>query len=296
MNACRFLISLQLLLLSLLSFGQTIPFKEGGHWGIKEKNNVLIAPVYDTILNFDEEGKVCMACYKIRTASPNKFIKTTIVNLSCRYLNKKNEKLSIKAEGNDTCSIFSYTKNSFKQYTENPSSFVVTVKNKRYLVTKDFKQLTFKGYHDISTTIDPAFYLTHIMAENEVIYTGLVNTDEKEIIPYQYTGIKINPVDSFLIACRAGLSNGNDDDIFNYNGKLVDSYRRHVELATKNYVIEKLFEPNEHFVIYNPKTKEERPLKADEVHFFEQDQILIKIKRDWYVYDLLTNIKTEKQY
>ena len=275
---------------------QTLPFQEHGKWGIKEKNQILIAPTFDTILNFDEEGKVCMACYKVRTPSPNKFIKTVTVSFSCHYLNKKNEKLRIKAEDHDTCSVFAYGKNSFKHYTEHPNTLVVTVKGKRYLVNKEFKQLTFKGYHDIFTTVDPSFYLTYVMAENESVYAGLISTDEKEIIPYHYSGIKINPVDSFIIACRAGLNNGTDDDIFNYQGKLVDSYRRHVELATKNYVIEKIFEPKEHFVIYNPKTKEERPLKADEVHFFEQDQILIKIKSDWFVYDLLTNIKTEKQY
>ena len=55
---------------------QTVPFKQNLKWGIKENETVIIKPVYDTIFNFDFTGKVCLACFKARGVSANKFIKT----------------------------------------------------------------------------------------------------------------------------------------------------------------------------------------------------------------------------
>lgn len=277
-------------------FAQTKVFKEGTKWGIKENETVLIAPLYDSIFNFDKEGKVCLACYKLRTVSNNKIMKTVNVTFNCRYLNKQNKKLVIQNKRGDTCSIFNLSKHAVELYNDNPHHFVASAKGKRFLIDKELNQLTFKGYYDISTSVDPNFYITKQMDENEVIHAGVIDTKENEVVPYLYTSIKINPVDSLIMGCTAGLTNASEDDIYLYSGKKRDSYHRHVELATKHYVIQKILEPKEHFVIYNCITKEEKNLQASEVHFFEQDQLLIKWKGDWYVYDLLTDQKTEKQY
>jgi hypothetical protein len=277
-------------------FAQTKVFKEGTKWGIKENETVLIAPLYDSIFNFDKEGKVCLACYKLRTVSNNKIMKTVNVTFNCRYLNKQNKKLVIQNKRGDTCSVFNLSKHAVELYNDNPHHFVASAKGKRFLIDKELNQLTFKGYYDISTSVDPNFYITKQMDENEVIHAGVIDTKENEVVPYLYTSIKINPVDSLIMGCTAGLTNASEDDIYLYSGKKRDSYHRHVELATKHYVIQKILEPKEHFVIYNCITKEEKNLQASEVHFFEQDQLLIKWKGDWYVYDLLTDQKTEKQY
>ncbi len=277
-------------------YAQTKVFKEGAKWGIKENETILIAPIYDSIFNFDKEGKVCLACYKLRTFSNNKIIKTVNVSFNCRYLNKQNKKLVIQNKRGDTCSVFTLSKNSVEQYNDNPHHFVATAKGKRFLIDKEFNQLTYKGYYDIAASVDPNFYITKQMDENEVVHVGLIDTKENEIIPYLYTSLKINPVDSLIMGCTAGLTNASEDDIYTYNGKKRDSYHRHVELATKHFVIQKVLEPKEHFVIYNYITKEEKNLQASEVHFYEQDQLLIKWKGDWFVYDLLTNQKIEKQY
>jgi hypothetical protein len=82
-----------------------------------------------------------------------------------------------------------------------------------------------------------------------------------------------------------------DDDIYDYSGKRIESYHRHVELATRNFIIHKLFEPKEHYVIYNIKSREEIKLAADEVQHGIHDEILVRIKNDWYLYDLNTNTK-----
>lgn len=271
-------------------------FKNHDKWGIEENNQIIIPNVYDSIFNFDEEGKICLACFKTKVASPSKLIKVVNTVMKCRYLNKKNEKLFIKIAEGDTCSVFGLSKHSVRQFNENNNSFVVMAKGKKYLVDKNFKQLTFKGYHNVWQSLDPYFYHVQIEDSDEMIYAGLINTLETEIIPHKYSAVKINPVDSLIMGCRAGIPGGTDDDVFDYSGKKVLNHHRHVELATKKFIIEKIYEPKEHYTIYNIETKEEKPLKADEVHFFEQDQILIRIKSEWFVYDLHTNIKKEKQY
>jgi catabolite regulation protein CreA len=134
------------------------------------------------------------------------------------------------------------------------------------------------------------------MDESETVLSGLVDVREKEVTPCLYSHIRINPVDSLIMCCSAGVRENSDDDIFNYEGKKIGSYRRHVEMATKKFIIHRIFEPKEHFLIYNIETKTEKNLQASEVHFFENDEILIRIKDDWYVYDLLTDHKKPKQY
>ena len=61
-------------------------------WGLgmafnKENESVIIPAVYDTIFNFDSTGQVCMACYKVKSASASKFIKVMTTTYVCRYLN-----------------------------------------------------------------------------------------------------------------------------------------------------------------------------------------------------------------
>lgn len=287
-----------MLFLALSAWAQTTVFSENHRWGIKEKSTILVAPIYDSVFNFDESGKVCMVCFKLKTAAPaNKIIRVNnSYKIYCNYLDRSGKKLNIKTDDQDTCTVFSLGKSSFKQYTEYTNSFVVAVKGKKYMVGKDFKQITFKGYHDVSPSVDPGFYNVQVMDENEVVLAGLIDRNESFVIPAAYSHIKINPADSLIIACTAGVRTGADDDVFNYEGKKRDSYRRHVEMATKNFVIEKIFEPKEHFVIVNLRTKEEKNLQANEVYFYEQDEILIRIKDDWYVYDLKTDQKKPKQY
>lgn len=250
---------------------------------------MIIKPVYDTVFNFDSTGKVCLACFRTKVASASKFIKMVTVSYSCNYLNKKNERLFLKTETSDTCSVFSFGKTTLKQFRHNGPFFVAGIKGKKYLVDKNFRQLTFKGYHDINTSADPGFYVTQFINEGDVILTGLINTKEEEVIPYQYSSIKINPKDSVIIACSAGVRNNAEDDVFDYAGKKREGSRRHIDMATKNFLIHQIFEPKEYFIIYNIKTKEEKNLNADEVQFFDHDEILIRIKHDWFVYDMNTH-------
>lgn len=274
---------------------QTTTFKERNKWGIKENEKVIIPAIYDSIFNFDDDGKVCLACFKSKGPT-NKIIKTNTFTYHCNYLNKQMKKLTIKTEQNDTCTVFSLGKNSYRQYTDQQRVFSVAVKGKKYLVSKEFNQLTFKGYHDISPSVEPMFYQAQVMDETETVLSGLLDLNEKTVIPFQYAHIRINPVDSIIMGCTAGIKTNGEDDLFDYTGKKKESYHRHVEMATRHFIIHRVFEPKDHFVIYNIATKEEKNLQANEVHFFEHDEILIRIKDDWYVYDLNTHTKKPKQY
>lgn len=265
-------------------------FRQNGKWGAKQNEAEIIPPRYDTIFNFDATGRVCMACMKSTGASPNKFIKVFTISYTCNYLNPANKRLSIKVPGNDTCSVFSHNKLSVKQYTAASPYFVVNVKNKKHLVDKDFNQLTFKGYYDISLCPEPDFLVVQSNETGSVL-SGLITTREEDVLPYQYTDIRFNTVDSLIIACSAGVSAGSEDDIYTYAGRKIGAYRRHVDMATKNFVIHKLFEPKEYYIIYNIATKEEKNLNADEVKPLGPDELLIRIRNDWYIYDMLTNQK-----
>ena len=274
--------------------GQTLPFRENLKWGIKENDKVIVKSVYDTVFNFDNTGKICLACFKAKGPSANKFIKTITVTYACNYLNKSGERLKIKTDEADTCSVFTLGKSTVKQYTENPNYFIVSSKSKKYLVGKDLSQPLFKGYNEIYLTVEPKFIITEIKNEGGIVYTGLINFKEEQIIPYQYSGIKINNKDSVIVGCSAGVGNNGDDDIYDYNGKKLNSYKRHIDMATKNFVIYKIFEPKEYYILLNLKNKEETIFSADEVGPFEKDEVLLRTKNDWFVFNLAS--KQRKPY
>jgi hypothetical protein len=282
-----------LILLSLytaISSAQKTTFRENGKWGITEGGKVIIPATYDTIFNFDSTGKVCLACSRSKGVSSSKFIKVTSTNWTCNYLNAHNDKLRSKTTTNDTCTVFSLSKNSVKQYNNMSRDLVVSLKGEKHVVGKDFRQKTFRGYREISAAPDPSFYIAEILDEVENVRTGLVDLQEKEIVPFRYTNIKMNTADSLIIACAAGTGS-TADDIYTYDGKRKASYSRHVDLATKKFIVHKMYEPKEHYVIFNIETKEEKTLSADEVNVSDSEHLTIKVKGDLFLYDMRTNQK-----
>src|SRR5690606_21221616 len=217
-----------------------------------------------------------------------------VTTYSCNYLNKKNEHLIIMQNGKDTCSVFSLPKSKDKQYQNSEPLFIATIKNKKYIVRKDFSQLTFKNYQDISFTNDPNFYIVQNQNEVENLMTGLVNIKEELIVPYQYSSIRLNTNDSLIVACAAGTILNADDDVYDYNGKRFFTSRRHIELASKKYIIQKVFEPKEYYISYNIETKEEFKFSGEDVILNSSEEVSVKVKNDWHVLDLTTNKKKPK--
>lgn len=280
-------------------FSQTQPYRENGKWGIKKSgidgDVTIIRPIFDTLFNYDSTAQVCLACYRTKAASTNKFVKVTTTTYACNYLNKENERLIIRNTNNDTFSVFSLNKSVIKSYNTNSPYFVVTIKGKKHLVNKNFKQLTFKGYHEIAFAKERNFYMTSQINEGDIVLAGLTNEREEEIIPHQYSTVKINTNDSLIVACSAGVRFNAEDEVFDYSGKKITGTIRHIDMATKHFLIHKIFEPKEYYVFYNILTKEEKTVNADEVKFYDHDLILVHQKNDWYIYDLNTNTKTKKQ-
>ncbi len=189
--------------------------------------------------------------------------------------------------------MFQLGKNTAKWYTENDTLFKVNIKNNKYLVHKNFRQISFKPYYDIDLCDDPNFFVTQKMSEADVPLSGLVNSKEEPVIPNEYSGVKLNPSDSLIMLCGAGVRLNSEDHVFDYSGKKIQSYHHHIDLATKHFIVFKVFEPKEHFIIYNIETKEEKELIADEIKYHEHDNALIRIKNIWWVLNLKTGEKTE---
>ncbi len=269
------------------------PFKDNQKWGIKNGENIIIAPLYDTIFNFDKNNKVCMACFKSKSTNTNKFIKVTSINYFCNYLNSDSKRLVIKTSSRDTCSVFQLTKTSVQHYTDYDKVFRVKVNNHMYLIRKDFKQLSFRSYFDIDLCDDPGFYIAQGLNEVDVPMYGLINTKEEIIIPFNYSGIKINPSDSLVMVCGTGYGAGTEDYVFDYSGKKLQSYKHHVELATKEYIVFKTFEPEEYYFSLCLETKEEKKIEAEEIKFYKENTLRLRIGTTWYLYNLKTEEKSE---
>ncbi len=272
-------------------FAQSETFRESSGWGIREHQLVIIPPVYDTIFNFDSTGMVCLACTKSKTSASSQFIKVNSTSFKCRYLNKKNEKLSISVPGNDTCSIFGLNKNTLKQFNNTDQVFIVSVKGKKHLVAKNFRQLSRKGYHELKKSEAPDYYLAGTLSEADEVLWGIITANETEIIPPRYTHLKINTTDSMIIGCGAGLPNS-EDGIYDYQGKRLYGFKRHVDQATKKYVIHKIFEPKEYFILNNLETLEEKQLNVNEIKAGPNgSEILMRIKNNWYLYNINSHEK-----
>lgn len=286
------------LLLTLLLFFNSLSaqyqaFSENKKWGIKDSAKIVIAPVYDTIFNFDKTNSVCLACFKSKNTNTNQFIKVTNTNYFCNYLNPESKRLIIKTSPKDTCSVFQLAKSTVKHYNENDTLFKVKVKKYMYLVNKNFKQLSFKPYYDIELCDDPGFYVAQGLNEVDVPMYGLVTNKEEPIIPFDYSGIKLNPADSLVMVCGTGYGAGTEDYVFNYKGKKLMSYHHHIDMATKDYIVFKAFEPKERFFSYCIETKEEKEIVADEIKYYNGNVIRLRIKTTWWLYNLKTQEKTE---
>jgi hypothetical protein len=269
---------------------QTSIFREK-KWGIRSPEGVIISAVYDTIFNFEPEGKVCLACFRVKGASGNKFFKVTTVNYSCTYLNKKSQMLTVKNDVGDTTSVFSLGKSMVKNMNDSSHYFTVSQKGKKHFLTKDFEQLTFKGYYDVMLSKVPGFYLAWQMNEVETVFCGLIDKEEHVVVPFLYSDIRVNSIDSLIMACSAGVRESADDDIYDFSGKKAASYHRHVELATREFIIHKLVAVKDDYIIYDLAKAEEKPLHAEEVQPFSSHEILVRIKHEWYLYDMKTGQK-----
>jgi hypothetical protein len=267
-------------------------FEKDGKWGIRDSNTTIISPRFDTIFGFDPLKKVCLGCFELKRNASNKYMRVTSIAFACNYLNPNNERLVIKDGLGDTCSVFSLGKQSVAQYSTVAEVMCVSVKGVRNLVTKDFRQLTFRGYHNILPSPVPGFYLCEYQSESETVFSGLIDKEEDEVIPYKYTSIKFNTRDSLIVCCSAGLLNGTDD-IYDYEGHRLVSSNKHIEQVSRRYAVEKTFDPSGQYYLLNRLTGEDKLIEADELALSDHDEILLRKKNTWFTYDAETGTKKQ---
>jgi hypothetical protein len=264
---------------SLIAVGQISPVKVNGKWGFTKDGAEFLPAKYDTVIAFDSVKKVCMACIKTQKPSPNKFIKMNTTTTVCKYINERKEELVIKVK-NDTCSYFNFTKAAVANYGSHRNCMIVTSSKdgKKYAVDNNFKQIIFTGYDEII----PLSIKDHYMVENKTTgasyLNGVVDKNEKMLIPMEYTHIKSNPFDTLFITCTAQIRINGQDDVYNLEGKKIYSYNRHVDNATKNFIIHKVFEPTEHYIILDLKSNKEKNIFAEDITYLGNDMVNIKIK------------------
>ena len=279
------------LLPGLTAIAQTKPFRDNGKWGLTVDSRVAIPAQYDTLFAGDSTGGTCLACYRTLTASANKFIKMYTKSYHCNYLNAAGQHLSLKTADGDTCSVFSLGKHTASQFSASSRYFVAAVKNQKYLVDRNFRQITFGNYSDMTFCADPNLVVARVSSDGITQYAGLINLKEQVILPFQYTDIAVNLQDSLIMACSGQIRQGAGDDVFDYHGKKTGTYRRHVELATHNFIIHKLYEPKETYVVYDLQTKEERNLDGEAIRPHGENEILVQQRNEWFIYDMKTGEK-----
>ncbi len=230
---------------------------------------------------FDSTKKICMVCVKTQKPATNKFIKVNNNVILCKYLNENKEELIIKIK-NDTCSYFNFNKNAVTAYTNNKNYIVVGSKDKKYVVDNKLKQITFTGYDEIIPLSIKDHFLVETKTPASSYLDGVIDINEKLIIPMEYAHIKSNPFDTLFIGCTAQIKLMGNDDVFDLTGKKIHAFNRHIDNATKNFIIHKVFEPREYFIIYDLNTKKEKTINAEDITYLGNDIVNIKIKGKYY--------------
>ena len=276
----------------LLGIAQPTVFKsKDGRYGMSNAGKVITPAVYDTIYLLDEAGTICLGCQLKVSSGNNKLFKVTTKNYLCNYRTSKGEILRIKTETNDTNSVFTLSKNTVTVNLSGP--FAVAVHNKKYLVDRNFRQITFKGHYDVGITEDPNVFFVEDVNEAENRFSGLIDKSEKVIFPTKYSGVHVNVKDSLYILCSAGIKNGAEDEVYDYNKRKVFGSLKHIHLATQLFVVMEVFEPTEYFVIANRSNRVEKKLEADEVVYYSEEEIRIRIKNTWYIYNMASGEKKQ---
>lgn len=204
----------------------------------------------------------------------------------CKYLNRKNEALVVQRQ-KDTSEFFPLNKHCFESYGSAKNNFIVQSHGKKYVVNKQFRQLTFNGYDEITPTPLANYFVVHNITLGASYLEGLINDKEQLIVPFEYSSIKTNPYDSLFMGCTAQLKTNGNDDVFKADGKKIHTFSRHIECATPNFIIHKVFIPQDHFVILNLKSNKEKNINAEEIVYLGNDSIAVKIKGKTHKCNLL---------
>ena len=164
-----------------------------------------------------------------------------------------------------------------------------------YLISKKGKQLT-EGYDNIYLYHNSNFYLLekYTLVDGETVrIQGLVNADGKTIVNCKYKHITLNPEDSSMYCCSAVYSNRLNDDVYDYNGKLIYVNKKHIEFSSKKTHIYRVYEPKELLVIENENNKDLINIEGEKFKYLKNNKGIIKQGDTLYLLDILTGKKTK---
>lgn len=289
------LLLLPLLLCVNFCFSQSISaFRSNGKWGFKEGDKITIEAQYDTVFGFDVTHRICLVG-KINPLkrSINSLTHEVHIDYTYNYITPANKKIcgKISETQNEICD-FTATKDMVSQYITDKNYFITHYNGKEIVFNKNGKQLTDHPYDNVSyTKVDSFFMVETKDPKSGHGFLGLINTSGKQVIPSTYSKISFNTYDTLIYCCTAGIRFNGSDDVYNYKGEKLHSHSKHIQCASKNFTIFKLFESENSYVIFDNKTLKEKQIKAEYVYYLKDDNIVL-LDGDWFFYNLATEKKT----
>lgn len=172
----------------------------------------------------------------------------------------------------------------------NPFIYIL-FQDKMYLFTKEGKQLTI-GYDHIYLQEKLKGYVLENTIEKsgkQYLLKGLYNYDSNNSIPNKYKNIELNLTDSIYFCCSAVFDNLKNDDVYNYKGKLIAYSPEHIEFASKNCLITKIYQPKTYFLVDDKKQNKNYSIDGDELIPLKNNHCLIFSKNNYTLLNLITH-------
>jgi hypothetical protein len=266
-------------------FSQSISaYKTDHKWGYKNGESVVIDAQFDTALAFDQTNRIAaVGKTTVKRSLSSHDLKK---EFSYSFINSANKKIYIHpTDAPDSICEFSMTKNMLANYMSGHDVFWVGYAGKKYLLTKNGKQIS-GPLDNIYFTPVPNFFMTEYKENTGMVFHGIIDDQGKQIIPPSYSRIVIDAKDSIIIGCTAGIKTGGFDDLFNFAGDKKFSSHRHIDHAYKNVIVYKLHEPEVSYIVQDlsDKDKKERPLKASWAYYLPNGVMVYLQGKDHYFF------------
>jgi hypothetical protein len=266
-----------------ISYSQLLTaYRSDNKWGYKNGESIVIASQYDTALAFDQSNRIAV----IGKALTKRSLSSTTTKKEFTYslINSRNQKLYIHPfDGPDSICEFSLTKNMIADYMSAKELFAVGYAGKKFLFNKSGKQVS-GAVDNLHNTNIPTLFTYEIKEKTGQSYWGLIDENGKQIIPAAYSRIVINPKDSIIVCCTAGLKTNGSDDLFSFSGQRKSSSARHIDYAYRNFTIYKLHEPEISYIIQNNTEKKETALKANWAYYLPTGIMIFRQGKDHYFF------------
>jgi hypothetical protein len=269
-----------------------LPFIENQKWGYKLGQKIIIEAAYDTVFAFDKTNQIAMVANKSKlNKSINPLSGQEEFSYDYHYIDQKNNKIKLMA-GVTSDSVFTFSNQQEFQsaYRDSSGYFKILHEGKVYLMSKKGKQLS-PGFENITETKTKGYFETENYAKFEkkvVRVKGLIDSTGLQVVKCKYHQIKINPEDSSVYCCSAVFDAKQNDDVFNYKGKLIYSSQKHIEFSSKTLHVVKSYSPREEFIVDNSITGEKYYLEGTKFRYIQKNRALLIHNKNCYLIDLVT--------